>query len=534
MASASDPEGRTSSADLVAGRQPNIALRALYGALIGTLPLLISLLMRPEHRSPYVLAFPAVILSAWIWGLPSSVACAATAGALIEHFIFSTHQVDLAPAPGNWMWREFVFLFGSVLIGVLTRTAAQQRQRVATAALEQKLALVEAERMAALEKEQAAELRLENEVRVQMALDGANAGAFDWDIVHNKSKWSAGFYRLHGLEPGGPANYDIWKSRLHPDDADRAEAEVIKAVEEVGSFFSEYRVFTPDGGIRWIACQGTTHAGPDGRAVSMNGYCGDVTRRKLADMALLQSEKLAVAGRLSASIAHEVNNPLEAAINLLYLLRDGVQGEEYSGYLNEAMQQLERVAQITNQTLRFSRKHGLSAHCRPSELVEGTLRLIRPKLHLENVDVNVEIRSDTEFYCSASEIQQILTNIINNATEAIVSPGRIRIRISDSRDWRTRNIRGVRITIADTGSGMSAYTLSKMQEPFFTTKQGTGTGLGMWVVRELLEKHHATLSISTSSKSRRHGTVMSLFFPLDSRDTQTSEAASYEAASSRV
>ncbi|MBS1814943.1 MAG: PAS domain-containing protein [Acidobacteria bacterium] len=505
------------SASLSRAGQSNVLVRALYGALMGTLPMLVSVLMEPDHRSPYVLAFPAVVLSAWIWGLPSAVACAAVAGALIEHFIFATHQVNLAPDASGWAWRECMFLIGSIMVGALTRTAAQQRQQIVTAALEQKLALAEAERISALEREQSAELRLENEVRAQMALDGANAGAFDWDIVTNTSKWSAGFYRLHGLEPGGPANYDIWKSRLHPDDVDRCEAEVMKAVQEVGSFFAEYRVLTPDGDVRWIACQGITHAGPDGRAVSMNGYCGDVTRRKLADMALLQNEKLAVAGRLSASIAHEVNNPLEAAINLLYLLRDGVDGEEYTGYLDEAMQQLERVAQITNQTLKFSRTPTRSSHCKLSDLVEGTLRLIRPKLHLAKIDLNVEARGESLFYCSPSEIQQVLTNIINNAAEAITSPGRIRIRISDSLDWRTRSIRGVRVSVADTGSGMSAYTLRKMQEPFFTTKQGTGTGLGMWVVRELLDKHQATMSISTSSHSEHHGTVMSLFFPLDLR-----------------
>lgn len=520
MAPVSDPEDQRISTELPSSAQANFILRAVYGALVGTLPLLVSLMMKPEHRSPYVLAFPAVILSAWIWGLPSSVACAATAGALIEHYMFATHQVDLAPAPGNWMWREFVFVAGSILVGVLTRGAARQRQQTATATLKQKLALAEAERVAALEKERAAELRLENEIRAQMALDGANAGAFEWDIIHNTSKWSEGFYRLHGLEPGGPANYDIWRSRLHPDDVERTEAEVIRSVEEVGSFFAEYRVFTPEGDIRWIACQGTTHAGSDGRAVSMTGYCGDVTRRKLADIALMQQEKLAVAGRLSASIAHEVNNPLEAAINLLYLLRDGVQGQEYTGYLDEAMQQLERVAQITNQTLKFSRTPTRSSLCKPADLVEETLRMMRPKLYLSKVDVRVETRSNSTFYCSPSEVQQILTNIINNAAEAIVTPGRIRIRITDSYDWRTRSVRGVRITIADTGSGMSPHTLRKLHEPFFTTKQGTGTGLGMWVVRELLDKHHATLSVSTSSGSRHHGTVMSLFFPAAGVDQQ--------------
>ena len=487
--------------------------RFIFGAATGSLPLLLSLLLSPSHRSPYLLAYPAVILSAWLWGIPGSVSCAIVAGAAIEHFIFSTRQIDLASSPTGWIAREGMFLAGSILVGYLTRHAALHREKMATVALQQEIARVQAERSAAQEKEKAAELLLENEVRAHMALDGASAGVWEWDIPNNKSKWSPGFYRLHGLEPGGPASYQIWRGQVHSDDIDRVEVEVHRAVAEVTRFSAEYRVRLPSGDIRWVICEGATSAGSDGKAAMMSGYCGDITRRKLADLALLQTEKLAVAGRLSASIAHEINNPLAAAMNLLYLVKIGGLDEERANYLDESLHQLSRVAEISRQTLSFSRTTQQASHCTPLDLVESTLGLLRPKLQLSRIEVIVETRGNSAFLCTTSEIQQILTNIINNAADAMLPPGRLRIRIADSLDWRTRSTQGVRISIGDTGTGMSRATLEKIFEPFFTTKEGVGTGLGMWVVRELVEKHHGQLTIRSSLAHEHHGTVLSLFFP---------------------
>jgi PAS domain-containing protein len=183
--------------------------------------------MSPSHRSPYLLAYPAVILSAWVWGLPGAVACASVSGAIIEHFIFTARQIDVAPSATGWVARMSMFLAGSLLVGFLTRSAAQQRERIATASFRQKLALVEAERKAANEREQAAELRLENEVRTHMALDGANSGLWERDLIGNDSKWSTGFSRLHGLAHDGIFNYEMWRRQVHPEDIDQGHADAV-------------------------------------------------------------------------------------------------------------------------------------------------------------------------------------------------------------------------------------------------------------------------------------------------------------------
>jgi PAS domain S-box-containing protein len=508
--------GEGPSVSVSSQRQRKAIGSAFFGALLGLVPYFASLLTSPSHRSPYLLAYPAVILSAWVWGLPGAVACATVAGAIIEQFLYTTREIDIAPSATGWMARLFMFLAGSILVGFLTRSAAQQRERIATASLQQKLALAEAEQKAANAREQAAELRLENEVRAHMALDGANAGLWERDLVSNESKWSTGFSRLHGVAHDGVVNYEVWRNRVHPDDIDGIEKEIQRAITEVGTFYSEYRVPLPGDEVRWVACQGTVSAGPDGGAVKMTGYCGDVTRRRLADLAILKHEKLAVAGRLSASIAHEVNNPLEAVTNLLYLLRSGALNEQQTAYLDEAMQQVRRVSQVASQTLKFSRSSNLNATCKPSELIENTLQLLRPKFQLAQVEVSTEIRQDALFSCSPGEMQQVLINLINNSIEAMAGPGKIRIRAAASLDWGNRARKGVRITVADTGIGMSRETSRRMREAFFTTKQGTGTGLGMWIVSELLAKHDGKLSVSSSVRPDHHGTVSSLFLPTDS------------------
>jgi PAS domain S-box-containing protein len=483
------------------------------GALLGAVPFLISILMRPAYRSPYLFAYPAVVLSAWVWGLSGSIACAAVSGFLIEYFIFAAGNVNLAPSANGWVFREFVFLAGSLMVGVLTRSAARQRQRIATANLNQRLQLAHAEADAAIEKSRATELALENEVRSKLALDGANVGLWEWEIGAPESRWSDGFCRLHGLEPGTPINSKVRRQCVYPEDFDRVEQAVENAIAEAASFHEEYRVRLPAGEIRWVACQGAALTNPDGNVIKISGFGGDVTRRKLADLALLHNEKMAVAGRLIATIAHEINNPLDAAMNILFLIRSGVTQEEQAALLEEAALQLERISQISRHTLNFSNPSHRASLCRPSVLVDETMRLLIPKLRLAEIDVSTEVRGDSEFYCERREIQQILTNIINNAIEATRGPGRLHIRIADSVHWHRRTQPGVRITVADTGSGMTRDVMHRISEPFFTTKQDTGTGLGMWVARELIQKQSGDISIRSTTTPPHRGTTVSLFIP---------------------
>ena len=498
----------------VFGRLQNV----LWGALGALIPLLLTLLMKPDHRSPYLLAYPAVVISAWFGGVPAALGCAITAGMLVEHFFFVTHRIVVMPSAMGGLYREGIFIAGTLMVGLLTRSAARERERIATSALRHSLALNDAERRAAADRERAGELARENEARVLMALDGANAGLFEWNITQDRSTWSDGFYRLHDLPPGSEAHYRIWRARVHPEDLERVERELLNAVRDAGRFSSEYRVIMNSGEVRWVDLHGSTELeAAGGRAVAMTGYCGDVTRRKLSDLAMLQSEKLALAGRLSAAVAHEIKDPLEAATNLVYLSRQDPSSASAAAYLEEAMQQLARIADISRQTLRFTRSTDRSEICLASQLVGSTLQLLKPKLLYAGIKVETQFRSELPFVAAPGEVEQVFTNLLNNALDALegLALKRIRISVRASRCWAPGPaIRGVRISFADTGTGMSAEVMRRMREPFFTTKQGTGTGLGMWVVSELLAKYGGSLAVSSSTKQDHRGTVVSIFLPM--------------------
>jgi PAS domain S-box-containing protein len=239
----------------------------------------------------------------------------------------------------------------------------------------------------------------------------------------------------------------------------------------------------------------------------------DVTERRLAEQALLQSEKLAAVGRLSASIAHEINNPLEAVTNLLYLIDHSPElDESLRPYTRTAQQELARVSQIATQTLRFYRQSTARTVVYVRELLDSVLKLYQGRLASANVDVTRDYRESGPLLCYDGELRQVLTNLIGNALDASRNGGQINLRSREGIDWRTRR-KGVRITVADNGHGMSRETLARIFEPFFSTKGMTGTGLGLWVSLEIIQKHDGTVKVRSSTAAGRHGTVFTVFIP---------------------
>ena len=240
----------------------------------------------------------------------------------------------------------------------------------------------------------------------------------------------------------------------------------------------------------------------------------DVTENKRAEKALLQSEKLAVVGRLASSIAHEINNPLEAVTNLIFLAQLSPP-DAIRPYLDSAEVELRRIGAITNQTLRFYRQN---THPRPitgEELVSGTLPLYQGRL--KNSDIRIERRDRTprEITCLDGEIRQVLSNLIGNAIDAM-SPagGRLLLRTRQATEWHTGRA-GVLISVADTGPGMPMSILGRIFEPFFTTKGTAGTGLGLWISKEIVDRHQGTLKVRSRICSRSSGTVFQLFLPCE-------------------
>ena len=248
---------------------------------------------------------------------------------------------------------------------------------------------------------------------------------------------------------------------------------------------------------------------------SMDGivvFFRDVTNQKKSADALIRTEKLAAVGRLAASIAHEINNPLEAVTNLLYLARGSENAAEVQGYLKTAEQELQRVSVIANQTLRFNKQATNPMPIACEDLIESVLPIYQGRLASSEVRVERRNKCACEVQCFDGEIRQVLSNLVGNAIDAM-SPGggRLLVRNRSTRDWDTGRP-GVVFTVADTGSGIPPEALERIFDPFFTTKGFGGTGLGLWVSHEIAKRHHGSLRVRSSIGK---GTVFTLFLPLE-------------------
>lgn len=244
----------------------------------------------------------------------------------------------------------------------------------------------------------------------------------------------------------------------------------------------------------------------------------DTTERKHSEEALRKTEKLAAAGRLAASIAHEINNPLEAVTNLLYLLRGHPSLDtEAVAFTELAQHEVARVSEITQQTLRFYRQSTLPVVSSIGELLDSVLTLHQGRVTSLQVNVIRRYRERVELFCFAGELRQLFANLIGNALDAMMpGGGQLTLSIRHSKCWNGTGAEGVRITVADTGSGMDSDVKQRIFEPFFTTKEATGTGLGLWVSAEIIQKHQGSVAIrsrTAKGKTGPTGTVFMLFFP---------------------
>jgi signal transduction histidine kinase len=240
----------------------------------------------------------------------------------------------------------------------------------------------------------------------------------------------------------------------------------------------------------------------------------DVTDRVLAEQALRNTEKLAAVGRLAASIAHEINNPLEAVTNLLYLISYEPVSELAKQYLDLAQRELNRVTAIATQTLRFHRQSTNASEVSLRDVAESALTLFQGRIMNAGVIIDRKYKTDKKIRAYEGDLRQVFANLLSNALDATPSGGKIVIRLREGRSLQTGQCY-VRLTIADTGTGMANETRRHMFEPFFTTKTVTGTGLGLWVSSEILVNHHANIRVRSSQNPQRHGTVISITFPLN-------------------
>jgi signal transduction histidine kinase len=253
---------------------------------------------------------------------------------------------------------------------------------------------------------------------------------------------------------------------------------------------------------------------PDGSVQAISAASIEITQQKKAELALIQSEKLAVVGRLASSIAHEINNPLESVTNLIYLAQVAETIDQARSYLTTAEVELRRAAAITAQTLRFHRQATSPQLMDVGDLTSTVLSIYQGRINNTHVKILRRSRTRRKVHCFDGEIRQVLSNLVGNALDVMSSGGRLLVREREATNWRTGET-GVSITIADDASGMSPQVQAKIFNPFFTTKGVTGTGLGLWVSKEIVQRHRGELHVRSSQSPDHRGTVFILFLPFD-------------------
>jgi PAS domain S-box-containing protein len=251
-----------------------------------------------------------------------------------------------------------------------------------------------------------------------------------------------------------------------------------------------------------------------GKIVGATKVARDVTDLKRAEQALRRAEKLAATGQLAATIAHEINNPMQSLTNLLSLLTFKSSLDETARQLCiQADDQLRRMAHITRQMLSFYRETATPVPLKVTEVLEEVLEILLPKMNSNRIRVERQYNISETIYAFPVEMRQLFVNLLDNAIAAVDSGGRIAVRVESARELRAPGRRGIRIVIADNGCGIPAHVRHRIYEPFITTKAERGTGLGLWVAKGIVVQHDGHIQVRSSTSPRHHGTVFSIFLP---------------------
>ena len=250
-----------------------------------------------------------------------------------------------------------------------------------------------------------------------------------------------------------------------------------------------------------------------GRIVGASKIARDISDRKRMERLLVEAEKLAANGRMAASIAHEINNPLESLMNLIYLARQNSPvGGKAHGYLVTAEDELERVSHIARQTLGYYRDTGSPASLYVHDLLDNVLTVYRSKLTSNSISIDMRLDDSQKILLSKGEMLQVFSNIVANAIDAMPRGGVLTICTSVADGPRGK---GIEVVLRDTGAGIRQDQLERVFEPFFTTKGEVGTGIGLWVARELVNKRGGSISISSNTQQGASGTQVTIFLPFD-------------------
>jgi signal transduction histidine kinase len=207
-------------------------------------------------------------------------------------------------------------------------------------------------------------------------------------------------------------------------------------------------------------------------------------------------------------------------VNFVYLGKERAIRDDVREFLTGAQEELKRISHLTRQTLGFYRETQGASCITLGSTIQSLVPVFSYKTRHQTIDLRTEIRQDPEIYAVPGEIRQLLANLLSNSIDAVGAAGKIRLRVSASTSCNGSRAAGIKLTIADSGPGIPLESRSRLFEPFFTTKKDVGTGLGLWICKNIVEKHHGWIRMKTSTVPGRSGTVFSVFLPANSANSQ--------------
>lgn len=323
------------------------------------------------------------------------------------------------------------------------------------------------------------------------------------------TSWNAAAERMFGYtaeEIIGQSVLKLIPPHLHSDE------EIIIASIRAGrrvEHFETVRV-TKSGQLLEVSLGVSPLKDEHGQVIGASKILRDISDRKRIEQSLLQAEKIAATGRMAATIAHEINNPLEAVMNLLYLLRPMITDPDGMNYLNSAEVELGRVAHIAKQTLGYYREHASASRASLSDIALHAIVIYEPRCNAMGITIRRSLRSDRKVMLRRGEMMQVISNLIANSIYAMPEGGVLSVSVDDAADSPD----GIVLTIQDNGSGIAPETLPKVFEAFFTTRTTVGTGIGLFVAKQFAEGHGGHITVESSTAAESHGTTIRVFLPI--------------------
>lgn len=350
----------------------------------------------------------------------------------------------------------------------------------------------------------------ESRYHLATIVDSADDAIVSKDLNGIVQTWNEGAYKMFGYTAAEMIGQPLLK--IIPEELYYEEDEILRRLR-AGERIDHYETTRSkkNGDPVEVSVTISPIRNGAGRVIGASKIARDISDRKRIERMLIQSEKLAATGRMAATIAHEINNPLEAVMNLIYLARHHSDPEgKVHQYLLTAEEELERVSHIARQTLGYYKDTGSPIQVHLHDLVQNVLGVFNSKLLSTGVSVDTQFNDLQRIVVSKGEMLQVFSNVIANALDSMRHGGVLHISV---RKVAGPTGDGIQIGIRDSGTGIKPEHLGKIFEPFFTTKGDLGTGIGLWVARQLVERRGGQISVASSTEKENGGTTITIFIP---------------------